>query len=1239
MLPLRSDPSRWHDILLEVRALLHEPLRYHPNIVRLLDVGWSSSSENGSPFPAFILEFADFGTFDSLQRGQDMPLPFRVKQKLCYDVGRGLSVLHACGIVHGDLKHENVLIFANRHKHPPGQPFTAKLADFGGAVMDVGTREGHLLRMATIPYEAPELGQQLTVEGIKATDTYSFGMLVWRAMLDCQDVLVASRFRDARRSMTPDDLSRLKTLKRSDEFQKLALDSLKAYFRALKYPSESLEMVTYVVRTTIVVDSTSRSLVKAQARLRGIPPRKVPNYLAALHIENEERLRLQRAETPGRHGITLDSLGYALGRYGDDFDIQDNLPGTRPDVPEPSRGAFLFEPFRLKRFLNWSQQVAMFKELERLSDSPPFDEDSAEIQPWVASYHLFQACLSGFGTAINPQRACYWLWKASLPAFDAADTDYLAKAWLTRICHAVGSACPLTPDEQLDDMFISIVRGHRDCEQDSEIVISRIGDAEKEKAAREKIQQAVWIHRVTTGGTGMPHYIERNMPREYNLYNLEALEADIRAELGEEYESCLRDASESPATEPPKNGYRFDKVYVNQRGHGLLHYAATWGTLAALKLLVEKYRCDINLPNQSLSETPLVCACRAGQFECAMFLLDSGAHPNASPHGEEGPLDWISRFDEDQMRAVTQRLVDGGADVSKSCGGMRKDVRRIFADWEDRLRLPLKPLGRAVLMKSLAAVRCLLQIASADPSERHVLKDKKVSVLDLSAIELAAVLTLPDILQELLDHQDAKDGGCKLKAFDEWEMLERAHEMASEGAPDPLTMHSRLVRHGAEYKDCLLRTFQILHNRRMKQESDSETPSQPTYRTATSLCREVELGQLDIVQSLLDLGHDVNGVPNARPIATAVTSNHIDMFELLLAQGADLVLSAEEPTLLQAFASRPKTSPGELKIAQFLVENGVVVEDAQADQPSPLASAIRNGYFDLADLLMAHGAGESLNDLYQWQPHGPFLSVLGMLLKTHSYSSLQGITYLVKAHEVGTVTLQPLADATRNLSAVHLLALQEPGRMNPRQQVSSRIIQKILSVFPSPKSLGDCLLSDEVGTPASAAILSCNAEVVSALLEGDYQKTFLGRVRVAERYGVTDLKDGIFPSWLVLTQLQWLVGQFQVEIPHGRETAEKIESLDRIRRELFAALPLINEASPQLMGDDAPFTEEHVLLAAKTGYDMLWKNWRELHASTLPGNAMAMSSSNAAPEDNMPIDLAQMTEDKRNNWWDKGDDQ
>lgn len=56
--------------------------------------------------------------------------------------------------------------------------------------------------------------------------------------------------------------------------------------------------------------------------------------------------------------MSQDSVGFALGRLGNDYDAQNKFPGFRPYLPRPERSGFLFEPLYLRHLLDWSQQEA-----------------------------------------------------------------------------------------------------------------------------------------------------------------------------------------------------------------------------------------------------------------------------------------------------------------------------------------------------------------------------------------------------------------------------------------------------------------------------------------------------------------------------------------------------------------------------------------------------------------------------------------------------------------------------------------------------------------------------------------------------------------------------------------------------------------------------------------------------------------------------------------------------------------
>jgi eukaryotic-like serine/threonine-protein kinase len=137
----------------------------HPNVVRVYDVG----EDEGRPFIA--MEYVDGETLADLvaQRG---PLPPAEAVGLGIQAARALAAAHEAGLVHRDVKPQNLLLRRDG---------TLKLGDFGVAFGAEGTRltlAGTVL--GTAAYLAPEQarGEDVTA----AADIYGLGAVLYELL-------------------------------------------------------------------------------------------------------------------------------------------------------------------------------------------------------------------------------------------------------------------------------------------------------------------------------------------------------------------------------------------------------------------------------------------------------------------------------------------------------------------------------------------------------------------------------------------------------------------------------------------------------------------------------------------------------------------------------------------------------------------------------------------------------------------------------------------------------------------------------------------------------------------------------------------------------------------------------------------------------------------------------------------------------------------------------------------------
>ncbi|MFW6776150.1 serine/threonine-protein kinase [Nocardioides sp. CPCC 205120] len=150
-----DDPTRAARFRREVEITI-ELGRQHPNIVNLLDVGTT-----GAGRPYLVMDFVEAGTVHDRLRAHG-PLPVHEVVELGYVLADALAFAHERGVLHRDVKPQNVLVL----------PTSWVLADFGIARM-AGSEHTSSVETFTYRHAAPQV-----LDGMKpsrADDLWSLG--------------------------------------------------------------------------------------------------------------------------------------------------------------------------------------------------------------------------------------------------------------------------------------------------------------------------------------------------------------------------------------------------------------------------------------------------------------------------------------------------------------------------------------------------------------------------------------------------------------------------------------------------------------------------------------------------------------------------------------------------------------------------------------------------------------------------------------------------------------------------------------------------------------------------------------------------------------------------------------------------------------------------------------------------------------------------------------------------------
>ncbi|OLF08657.1 hypothetical protein BLA60_21775 [Actinophytocola xinjiangensis] len=147
---------------------------HHPNVVAVHDQG--VDHHPGGDLVYLVMELVDGGTLRDLLTARggaiDLPLAFAIVEP----VVSALAAAHRAGLVHRDVKPENVLI-----GHEGEHGTTVKVGDFGlvRAVASAGTTSSSII-LGTVAYLSPE--QVTTGNATSRGDVYSAGILLYEML-------------------------------------------------------------------------------------------------------------------------------------------------------------------------------------------------------------------------------------------------------------------------------------------------------------------------------------------------------------------------------------------------------------------------------------------------------------------------------------------------------------------------------------------------------------------------------------------------------------------------------------------------------------------------------------------------------------------------------------------------------------------------------------------------------------------------------------------------------------------------------------------------------------------------------------------------------------------------------------------------------------------------------------------------------------------------------------------------
>ncbi|KAF7948277.1 uncharacterized protein EAE97_003688 [Botrytis byssoidea] len=1096
--PLAKDRRAMNAVMMEIHALMHPPLYEHANIVTLLALGWGTNPfESSYRLPVIVTEYADQGNLADLQAREI--LTSEVKRTISLDIAHGLQVLHRCGIIHGDMKSENVLIFSH-----PQKTYVAKLGDFGFSI--VGEASAPRVNIGgTMPWRAPESYEPVAREHLAKTDVYSYGLIVWRIAMDGSNpfsVLHGSASTASRVTLAAftsqlkvDDLVKDRAqlnhwyqsftlhamdklcggaLPPTDQVTQLSQKALAALQTGNMNTSQGLEFLKYVFWLFHCLGMCNQPLFKdigkhlvTTALLDGFYGKLNTVLAACLSKAPEER-----------------NLSVAISTLS-------NSNGGEDNTEELSEDTLLRQSFN-HHIMSWqavqdlqpSVQTFLFERFRARADEFASHNQVNTPECFVlASFYM-----NGLGTQPNLQEA----WRLVLHA--AANGHQVAQANAWRIARVTETelATVISPQQILERQAFS---GSRGALQDLNII------------APERAVEAKRIIKAGLAGVGASFWGDDLLHgfTHGQWINTFCNTTSLVIKLGN-----LREIAD----------YK-----VNRRGDRILHMAASCGQLAAIEALLDNFPSLTVDQLNDVGETPLLSACRSGHRDVVELLLSRGADPKITTSSKESPLHWLISFNEDEVHAVGQALISAGAEV-KSLTTKQINYSAFPSGIDFDNLPPGTPLTWAVHHDRPDIIKFLL----SQPESAHMCVINAPN--DPTPLEWAAKYHHQHCLEAMIVAMKAQRLNFTYQEFlkaavhgaDMFSMVFRNGVQYLERMKDTLD-YLLEETHGASFGTGLggfgytLLYYAISEGRDLVVKYLLAPETEALLRAGRARLRTVVDDEDDMPiprYGVFSEEHINNpcGIELRTPLIECIRWNHHEIFDLLITRGADIHARSRNPfdgsktnwSALHAFAYAGHNS--DLTLVRKIVEAGIEV-DAQfnesTDLETPLLVALKNNALNLARELLLRGANINATCISSGfitleQP----TTVLGHLIASAARGSIAQMQLIFNQPQAAQDRAAMfIVEPQRQLTAFHLAARAHKGIFDriPDGESSAvayqrtqydfaqnrDILNELLQHFGSSDDFINARASEALfrRTPLHVAVDAVNLSAVELLLDRD----------------------------------------------------------------------------------------------------------------------------------------------------------